>query len=847
MAIPETFRSPKAVTGYVSAALALGAFALTGWSVHSSGELFPHVILLIAVTAAFYACEQFLVDVEFRRQSHSLTFAGVPLVLGIIELPVHEVVLARLVGSLVALVLQRVSLEKLSYNLGAYIFEAALTGTIVQATVATPGGLQLSDLITVLLIVAAVDQMMASLVLGMIRLHGGRLSNQDIAAVLLTSAMLSATSTVFAVAMALLLEHGVIGAVLVCLLVAMAIAVYAMYASTTRRHGSLTTVHEFVVDEQLEAKSTEALARFALTQIRRVLRAAATELVVFDEAVSQEGIDRDLRGQIMTVDEEDRLTIRTCRGVPLDALRVEALAHGGHTIVKRSTKDPRLRRWLADRDIRDAIVAPISHEGTAFGVITVTDRLGATSSFNPSDLEMLRILSSHLSVAWQNAKLVERLGWDATHDGLTKLPNRALLRERIRAQEAVGAHYAVLMMDLDKFKEVNDVLGHAVGDRLLTVVAERLAACVPDDATVARLGGDEFAVLLANQHLGDARGAREVATAIVASLVRPVLFDEATLSPEASIGIALSVTADVEEHDDVLRRADTAMYAAKSDSQHIALYHCDMDRGRAENLALIADLRAALDAHREQFAVYYQPKIDLRSGRVVSAEALVRWLHPTLGVVTPNRFIPLAEATGLISHLATHVLNTATADCARWHAAGHRLSVAVNLSANNLCSDDVETMVEHALSAAGLPAQRLVLEVTESSVMTDPDKAAGVLTRLADRGVRISLDDFGTGYSSLAYLQRLPVGELKIDRSFVSALAEGTSSYAQALITSVITLGRTLGLELVAEGVETEFQQDLLTDLGCHMGQGYLYSRPVDTAEFAAWLKNSDSSLTLVS
>jgi diguanylate cyclase (GGDEF)-like protein len=698
-----------------------------------------------------------------------------------------------------------------------------------------------------IVIVAAVDQVMSCLVLGVILVHGGRLSQRDIVAVLLAAAALSATSTVFAAAMAVLLEHGVVGAVLVCVLVAMAIGGYAAYAITTRRHGSLTTVHEFVVDEQLETKSTEALAQFALTQIRRVLRAAATELVVFDEPMSYGGTERDLRGQIMTVDEDDRLTIRSCRGVPLDALRVEALAHGAHTVVKRSTKDPRLRRWLAGRNVRDAIVAPICHEGRAFGVITVTDRLGAASSFNSSDLEMLRILSSHLSAAWQNAKLVERLGWDATHDGLTKLPNRALLREHIHAQEAIGAHYAVLMMDLDKFKEVNDVLGHAVGDRLLTVVAERLAACVPDDATVARLGGDEFAVLLPNQHLEDARSAREVANAIVASLVRPVVFDEATLSPEASIGIALSISTEAEEHDDVLRRADTAMYAAKSDNQHIALYHCDMDRGRAENLALIADLRAALDAHREQFAVYYQPKVDLRTGRVVSAEALVRWLHPTLGVVTPNRFIPLAEATGLISHLATHVLNTAAADCARWHAAGHRISVAVNLSAGNLCSDDVETMVEHALAAAGLPAQRLVLEVTESSVMTDPDKAAGVLTRLAARGVCISLDDFGTGYSSLAYLQRLPVGELKIDRSFVSALTEGTSSYAQALITSVITLGRTLGLKLVAEGVETEFQQDLLADLGCHVGQGYLYSRPVDNADFAGWLEASDASLFLVS
>ena len=286
MPVPDAFRSPTAVTGYISAALAAAALILSEWSVHTSAELLPNVTMLIAITAAFYASEQFLVDVEFRRQSHSLTFAGVPLVLGIIELPVHEVVLARLVGSLIALTLQRVTLEKLTYNLAAYIFEAAITGTIIHAVIPSPGDMQLGDLITMIVIVAAVDQIMSCLVLGVILLHGGRLSQRDIAAVLLAAAALSATSTVFAAAMSVLLEHGVGGAVLVCLLVAMAIGGYAAYTVTTRRHGSLTTVHEFVVDEQLEAKSTEALARFALTQIRRVLRAAATELVVFDEPMS---------------------------------------------------------------------------------------------------------------------------------------------------------------------------------------------------------------------------------------------------------------------------------------------------------------------------------------------------------------------------------------------------------------------------------------------------------------------------------------------------------------------------------------------------------------------------------
>jgi EAL domain-containing protein (putative c-di-GMP-specific phosphodiesterase class I) len=278
------------------------------------------------------------------------------------------------------------------------------------------------------------------------------------------------------------------------------------------------------------------------------------------------------------------------------------------------------------------------------------------------------------------------------------------------------------------------------------------------------------------------------------------------------------------------------MYVAKSGDKSAAIYHPDMDRGRAERLALVADLRLALDEHPEQFAVFYQPKVDLGTNRVVSSEALLRWNHPQLGTVGPDRFIPLAEASGLIERLTSHVLHQATADCAGWHRHGHNVTVAVNLSARNVADDELPDRVRDTLRAAHLAADRLILEITESSVMADPERAIPILQRLSDDGVTLSIDDFGTGYSSLAYLQRLPVQEVKIDRSFVSALAGDTPDSALSLIRSVIGLGRNLGLRVVAEGIETSEQRDELNTSGCHVGQGYLFSRPLPARELIKWL-----------
>jgi predicted signal transduction protein with EAL and GGDEF domain len=362
-----------------------------------------------------------------------------------------------------------------------------------------------------------------------------------------------------------------------------------------------------------------------------------------------------------------------------------------------------------------------------------------------------------------------------------------------------------------------------MGDELLGVVAQRLQAAVPADCTVGRLGGDEFAVVVPAAPDAESR-AVALAGVVARALAAPVHLSAAAVTTGACVGIAVAGPG----HDDadLLRQADTAMYAAKDARLPVLLYSDALDEGRRERLAMLVDMRAGLDD--DQFRLHYQPKIDLASGVATSVEALVRWDHPVLGRIAPDGFISVAESTGLIDELTQVVLAKALRQQRRWRDAGLDLSVAVNLSARNVNDATLPQRVADALATAGVPADRLILEITESSVMGDPERTVPTLERLAAIGVTLSLDDFGTGYSSLSYLQRLPVRELKIDRSFLLGLGEESTAHAsRVLVRSMVGLGQSLGLTVVAEGVETSDVLEELRGLGCDVAQGYLVSRPV--------------------
>jgi predicted signal transduction protein with EAL and GGDEF domain len=362
---------------------------------------------------------------------------------------------------------------------------------------------------------------------------------------------------------------------------------------------------------------------------------------------------------------------------------------------------------------------------------------------------------------------------------------------------------------------------------------------VPDGALVARLGGDEFAVLLTSPSDAHAH-AQGVAARIDAALAEPVHLIEGLVSTGASLGIAVATTGLTDS--DMLRHADTAMYAAKATGQPV-IYADDLDKGRAERLAMLADLHIALE--RDELELLYQPQLDLVTGQITAVEALVRWRHPELGLLSPDAFIPLAESTGLIHRLTDVVLRKALRQCRDWADAGLNITVAVNLSARSVDAALPEK-IRKALADGGLPARRLILEITESAVMDDPDRAVPILRTVADIGVNLSLDDFGTGYSSLSYLQRLPVQEVKIDRSFVSGLGGPTSSRASAaLIRSIITIGENLGLRIVAEGVENSHVLEVLRGLGCDLAQGYHIGRPGTSEQLMALLETTNHAAAI--
>jgi diguanylate cyclase (GGDEF)-like protein len=421
----------------------------------------------------------------------------------------------------------------------------------------------------------------------------------------------------------------------------------------------------------------------------------------------------------------------------------------------------------------------------------------------------------------------------AMHDALTQLPNRTLFSERLAATLDSAARdssqLAVFLLDLDRFKEVNDTLGHPAGDQLLEVVAQRLLSAVRPDDVVARLGGDEFAVLL--PEVRDAGHATEVADRIRRILSEPFRLEGVLVDVDVSIGISVAPY-DGNDVESLMRRADVAMYVAKGEQTGIELYDQRRDPNSPERLGTVAALREALD--RGQLELHYQPKVALSDGAVVGAEALVRWRHPERGLVTPDDFVPLAERTGLVHRLTKYVLQSALAQAAEWWDGGLHVPIAINVSMRDLQEQDLGFLVTRALDRHALPPEALILEVTESVLVQDPGQAVSTLRELADVGVRSSLDDFGTGYSSLLLLERLPVTELKIDRSFVRRLDEIGGD--PAMVRSIIGFAHGLGLTVVAEGVESSSAWAMLREMRCDVAQGYRVARPMPAGEASQWL-----------
>jgi diguanylate cyclase (GGDEF)-like protein len=444
---------------------------------------------------------------------------------------------------------------------------------------------------------------------------------------------------------------------------------------------------------------------------------------------------------------------------------------------------------------------------------------------------------------WSFRDLTERIATEerieelALHDSLTGLPNRRGLAERVGAASAAarrdGGSYALLVIDLDRFRQINDSLGHDVGDRVLQTVAERITGCLRADDVLARLSGDQFAVLVSP---ADAPAAEAAARRILNVVAQPSTVDGAAFTLTCSIGMALAPSQGT-RLDDLSRHAEAAMRAVKAAGRaHYRLHQARAEGDRRQDMKLDHAMRQALVSGR--FRLHYQPQVSLADGRIVGAEALLRWRDPEMGEVSPAQFIPVAEESGFIVPIGDWVLSQAVRQAALWHGRGYVVPIAINVSALQFQQPHFVDRVAGVLAVAGVPPHLLELELTESILVHDADEALHRLHALARLGVRLSIDDFGTGYSSLAYLKRFPIGKLKIDRSFISGLPHDDSD--AGIVRAILQMARALGMQAIAEGVETEAQRQFLRDEGCQEFQGWLYAPALDSLSFEQRLAVAD-------
>jgi len=434
----------------------------------------------------------------------------------------------------------------------------------------------------------------------------------------------------------------------------------------------------------------------------------------------------------------------------------------------------------------------------------------------------------------QTERIQKKAAHEATHDSLTGLPNRTLFIDRLQqaahTAKRDGSIFAVFILDVDRFKEVNDTLGHYNGDRLLKQIALRLSGIIRESDTLARIGGDEFGFIL--PRLKKQANVKKIAHKIRKSFVIPFALESLSLEVTVSIGTTI-----YPEHgrdaDTLIQRADVAMYVAKQDNLGLAVYSKKFDANSPHRLTLTGELRHAIE--NDELVLHYQPKVISETSQLHTVEALVRWEHPTNGFMPPNEFIPLAERTGLIEDLTIWVLRKSLKQCSTWHKANLSTGVAVNISSQCLLNPQFPEILTGLLASYNFPAEFLIMEITETSVMLDPERSLAILNHIKTMGVRLSIDDFGTGYSSLAYLKKLPVSELKIDKSFVMDML--TSENDATIVNATIQLGHNLGLEVVAEGVEDQETFDQLRKMGCDLQQGFFISKPVPAEKLFAWYR----------
>jgi diguanylate cyclase (GGDEF)-like protein len=782
----------------------------------------PHLswwLLAIAVGI----CERWPVNLQFQRSSHSFSMTDIPVALGFLFASGADAIGGLVLGTAVAMLLRRLPLIKFVFNLGQFVLAVAL-GTMIVHAVAGPVpefgprvwfgtllGTQAGGLVTILLLAAAMS------------LADGRVSRAEVRQMFGMDLVVTVASTSLALVAAMLVAKTPAGLPFLALPVMIAFGGYRAYVREHERHKKVEFLYQ--ANRSLSESPEVAVAvEGLLGRAREAFRAEQAEVILFgSDGTAPLRTRLGAAGESVSLEPVD----------PQAAAVLRELASGG--AVALSTPVPQVVQELsAGAELRNAMIAVLRSDERIIGTIMLANRVGLGRGFGEDDLALFETLATNASAALQFDRLEQavmelrdlqdRLHHQAYHDPLTGLANRALLAQQVSGALDQGVAVAVMFIDLDDFKGVNDALGHGVGDQLLCAAGARITRSVRADDLVARLGGDEFAVLLKSSPTTVDANATETAECVVRAFELPVTVAQRMLSVHLSVGVATSLHSGPSTAD-LLRDADVAMYEAKSaGKRRYALFTPGMRDAVVRRHTLRDELESAIE--KRQLLVQYQPIVELRGG-VTALEALVRWEHPTRGRIPPNEFVPLAEESGLIIALGRYVLREACEQAMTWsRAGGTPTMMQVNLSARELEDADLIASVRDTLAATGLPPERLTLEITETLLVRDAVAGGATLNALRGLGIQLALDDFGTGYSSLSYLRSLPLNSLKIAKEFVDGMTRTDDD--ATFVRLIVELARLRGLRVVAEGIETAEQLTALRAIGCDQGQGYYFSRPLD-------------------
>jgi diguanylate cyclase (GGDEF)-like protein len=787
----------------------------------------------LALAAVFGIARALAIEVEIRRDTARITPTEIPLVFGLLYLP-GPVVLAAYVGVVViARLLRRDTWPKLLFNTSYATLTVAVTDLLARFVfqLTWPWPPQWIAVLAGFVIAHAITSWLTWLFIVLLDHRRPGESARPVVHLYLTGLLnaalgLTAAETVRMVPW---------GAMLVALLAVTVAAVYRAYYGLLRDHRDLGVLNDLSLrvaavgrggvgqggdDEPELPELDEGAWNTAMELAREQLNATR---VVLHRIPAHGGPRTVVAGLPLPRPLSQHDVSAVLPASPLVRTgQVRRLVDSG--------EDPVIAAALTRRSASEVLVAPLWGADQLLGVIEVHDSQSQVRGFGEADLRLVETMACHLATALDNCRLLAQLRHDAYHDSLTNLGNRLGFREA--ATEVLrrdSTPCAVLVIELGLRSSVNDALGHVWGDRVVLGAGERLRRVLPDQTLTARLEGDTFAALLVDVC---SQRALQLAEQVQVTLSEPYPVDKLAVECGAVVGVALTGVEPTRDADTLVQRADMALRAARGGDETVRSYLPSMGQVLLRRFQLVTQFRHALDTG--QVDVHFQPQLALFTRQVTGVEALARWHHPEFGMLDPAEFVTLVETTGLIDPLTDYVLDRSLAQCRSWLDRGLSLSVAVNLSVRNLAGTGFLHRVTDALTRHRVPPGLLGFELTESAVMSDPERALPVLRGLHGLGVRIAVDDFGTGYSSLAYLRRLPVDEVKIDKSFVLGLASDLGDLA--VVRAIVDLGHSLGLIVVAEGVEQDATRDQLVEMGCDVAQGFLISRPLGPDRFDAWL-----------